>query len=234
MKRMKNKQNRLPDGKKAFIAILLPLLLPFTAKAWMEPWAPVFPGVPAKAEVLPSARVNEFVSSVKAGDESWDAEFLKYCTGYSLDLNGDGRKDDVYLIPWMGCGLAATGYHVHFRVSAGADGWTDTVVEGRGVSKDDLSYFAGKIYFRHSAFFGEFEKSKHNHWVYQVFSFDKSGVMRCGNDDFAGLFPAVTIYYINPRFKQIELTKGDLKKIEKETKQGIRQTGPASSSAVSP
>jgi hypothetical protein len=31
-------------------------------------------------------------------------------------------------------------------------------------------------------------------------------------------FPAVTIYYINPKFKQIELTKGDLTKIAAGTK----------------
>ena len=75
-----------------------------------------------------------------------------------------------------------------------------------------------KTYFRHSMFFNQFEQSKHNHWVYQVFSFDKSGAMKCSNADLGKQFPAVTIYYINPKFKQIELTKGDLKKIAAGTK----------------
>jgi hypothetical protein len=42
--------------------------------------------------------------------------------------------------------------------------------------------------------------------------------MRCGNGDFGKQFPAVTISCANPKFKQIELTKGDLKKIADETK----------------
>jgi hypothetical protein len=67
-------------------------------------------------------------------------------------------------------------------------------------------------------FFNHFEKSKHNHWVYQVFSFDKNGALRCSNEDFGKQFPAVTIFYNNPKFKQIELTSGDLKKIAAETK----------------
>ena len=71
--------------------------------------------------------------------------------------------------------------------------------------------------FSDSAFFNEFEKSKHNHWVYQVFSFDKKGVMKCGNKDFGKLFPAVTIYYVKPRFKQIDLTRRDRRKIADET-----------------
>ena len=76
----------------------------------------------------------------------------------------------------------------------------------------------GKTYFRHSEFFDHFEKSEHNHWVYQLFSFDKNGVMKCSNADFGEKFPAVTIYYIKPKFRQIELTAGDLKKIADGTK----------------
>ena len=91
-------------------------------------------------------------------------------------------------------------------------------MEGYGVEKSDFVKVAGKTYFRHSKFFEHFEKSRHNHWVYQVFSFDKSGAMRCSNADLGKQFPAVTIYYINPKFKQIELTKGDLKTIADGTK----------------
>ena len=42
--------------------------------------------------------------------------------------------------------------------------------------------------------------------------------MRCSNADFGKQFPAVTIFYNNPKFKQIELTQGDLKKIADNTK----------------
>ena len=42
--------------------------------------------------------------------------------------------------------------------------------------------------------------------------------MKCGNADFGEKFPAVTIYYIKPKFRQIELTAGDLKKIADGTK----------------
>ena len=55
-----------------------------------------------------------------------------------------------------------------------------------------------------------------------MFSFDKNGAIRCSNGDFGKQFPAVTIFYINPKFKQIELTKGDLKKIAAEIKPKAR------------
>ena len=42
--------------------------------------------------------------------------------------------------------------------------------------------------------------------------------MKCSNADFGEKFPAVTIYYIKPKFRQIELTAGDRKKIAAETK----------------
>ena len=135
-----------------------------------------------------------------------------------IDLNDDGAKDQVFILPWMGNGLNASGYDVHFIVSDGAKGWKKFVMEGYGVDKADFVKVAGKTYFRHSMFFNQFEKSKHNHWVYQLFSFDKNGTIRCSNDDFGNKFPAVTIYYINPKFKQIELTKGDLKEIADKTK----------------
>ena len=100
----------------------------------------------------------------------------------------------------------------------------DTAIECLGNTKADLVEVAGTIYFRHSMIYGGFEKSQHNHFVHQLFSFDKSGAMVCRNGDFGKLFPAVTIYYINPKFKQIELTKKDLREIEDKTKSIIRQT----------
>lgn len=203
---------------KMAIAMAFAGLLSSSANAWMDDWAPAFNCTPAAAEKLSETNVSNFVSKVPFEDMD---SYWQYCEGYKLDLNGDGIKDFVYILPWMGCGLAACGYDAHFRVSAGANGWADTVIEGYNISKDDLVNVAGKTYFRHSHYCGDLEKSAHNHWIYQVFSFDKNGTMICSNSDFGKLFPAVTIYYINPKFKQIELTSGDLKKIEEWSKASI-------------
>ena len=183
------------------------------AGAWMEEWAPEFTATKAEVQELSEPVVSNYVFSVR--DDltfSW-----QYCDGYTLDLNDDGIDDQVYIIPWMGNGLNASGYDVHFIVSNGSKGWRKTAIQAYGVNKRDFVKVENKTYFRHSAFFNEFANSKHNHWVFQVFSFDKKGVMRCSNKDFGKKFPAVTIYYINPRFWQIELTRRDLKKIAAET-----------------
>ena len=190
----------------AFVSALFVLVLTFEASAWMDKWAPAFKATPANVQALSRTSVSNYVcNALEDYVFSW-----KYSEGYALDLNDDGIKDQVFIIPWMGNGLNASGYDVHFLVSNGAKGWRKTVMEGYGVG--------GKTYFRHSQFFEHFEKSPHNHWVYQVFSFDKSGAMKCSNADLGKQFPAVTIFYINPKFKQIELTKGDLKKISDKTK----------------
>lgn len=47
--------------------------------------------------------------------------------------------------------------------------------------------------------------------------------MRCANADVGAPFPAVTIYYENPKFKQIELTAADLKVIEEKTRPVTRK-----------
>ncbi len=196
-----------------FVSALFALVLAFDANAWMDPWAPVFKATPASVQALSRTSVSNYVCNILGDEFRW-----KYSEGYALDLNDDGTEDQVFIIPWMGNGLNASGYDVHFLVSNGAKGWRKTVMEGYGVEKSDFVKVAGKTYFRHSQFFEHFEKSPHNHWVYQVFSFDKSGAMQCSNADLGKQFPAVTIYYINPKFKQIELTKGDLKKISDKTK----------------
>ena len=188
--------------------------LSFDANAWMDQWAPSFKSTAADIQALSETSVSNYVCAIREGCES----FCQYCEGYTLDLNDDGIKDQVFILPWMGNGLNSFGYEVHFRVSDGAKGWKKTAMEGYGVSKSDFVKVAGKTYFRNSMFFNQFEKSEHNHWVYQVFSFDKNGELRCSNADFGKQFPAVTIFYINPKFKQIELTTGDLKKIAGETK----------------
>ena len=197
----------------ALAGTLSVLFFAFDADAWMEEWAPEFAATPVEVQELSEPVVSNYVFSVR--DDltfSW-----QYCDGYTLDLNGDGIDDQVYIIPWMGNGLNASGNDVHFIVSNGAKGWRKTLIQGYGVNKRDFVKVEEKTYFRHSAFFNEFAKSKHNHWVFQVFSFDKKGVMRCSNKDFDKLFPAVTIFYISPRFWQIELTRRDLKKIAAET-----------------
>ena len=196
-----------------FVSALFALVLTFEASAWMDPWAPAFKAAPASVQALSRTSVSNYVCNILGDEFRW-----KYSEGYALDLNDDGTEDQVFIIPWMGNGLNASGYDVYFLVSNGAKGWRKTVIEGYGVEKSDFVKVAGKTYFRHSQFFEHFEKSPHNHWVYQVFSFDKSGAMKCSNADLGKQFPAVTIYYINPKFKQIELTKGDLKKIADETK----------------
>ena len=198
----------------AFVSALFVLVPTFDANAWMDKWAPAFKATPADVQVLPGTSVSNYVCAVREESEF----YWEYCEGYALDLNGDGIKDRVFILPWMGNGLAASGSDVHFIVSTGAKGWKKTVMEGYGVEKADLVKVAGKTYFRHSEFFEHFEKSQHNHWVYQMFSFDKSGAMKCSNADFGKQFPAVTIFYNNPKFKQIELTQGDLKKIADKTK----------------
>ena len=198
----------------AFVSALFVLVPTFDANAWMDKWAPAFKATPADVQVLPGTSVSNYVCAVREESEF----YWEYCEGYALDLNGDGIKDRVFILPWMGNGLAASGSDVHFIVSTGAKGWKKTVMEGYGVEKADLVKVAGKTYFRHSEFFEHFEKSQHNHWVYQMFSFDKSGAMKCSNGDFGKQFPAVTIFYNNPKFKQIELTQGDLKKIADKTK----------------
>ena len=191
-----------------FVSALFALVLTFEASAWMDPWAPVFKAAPASVQALSRTSVSNYVCATLGYEFRW-----KYSEGYALDLNDDGTEDQVFIVPWMGNGLNASGYDVHFLVSNGTKGRRKTVMEGFGVEKSDFVMVAGKTYFRHSQFFEHFEKSPHNHWVYQVFSFDKSGAMKCSNADLGKQFPAVTIYYINPKFKQIELTKGDLKKI---------------------
>ena len=195
------------------LASALCALVP-AANAWMADWAPEFPCTPAEVRALSGASVSNYVCSVREESEF----FWEYCEGYALDLNDDGIKDQVFILPWMGNGLNAFGYTVHFVVSNGAKGWTKSVLEGYGATKSDLVKVADKTYFRHSALFNEFEKSKHNHWVFQVFSFDRKGAMKCGNKDFGKLFPAVTVYYVKPRFKQIDLTRRDRRKIADKTK----------------
>lgn len=196
------------------VTLFLLALVP-SASAWMEKWAPEFKSKPVEVKKLSSHSVSNFVKTARS--ESPEAYAL-YSKGCSCDLNGDGIDDFMLIIPWMGCGLNASLEEVFFIVSDGKGGRIENVAEGYGIELSDLVKIKGKVYFRHSYFIGVLEKCKHNHWAYQVFSFGKDGKMKCANEEVGSPFPAVTIFYDNPKFKQVELTAADLKKIADETK----------------
>jgi hypothetical protein len=199
--------------RKAGILILL-LALSSGAHAWMDSYAPKLKSAPAKLSVLSQKNIKWFVENVKS-DSAFVSEYSK---GVGVDLNNDGYKDFVFIIPWMGNGLSASGYNAHFIVSNGKGGRVENIIEGYEIETSDIVNIKGKIYFRHSAFFESFEKSQHNHWVFQIYSFDTNGIMRCANADIGKSFPAATIFYSNPKFKAIELTDADRRKIAQETK----------------
>jgi hypothetical protein len=199
--------------RKGGILILL-LALSSGAQAWMKGWAPELKSTPAELRVLSPKSIKWFVEDVKS-----DSAFVsKYSEGVSVDLNNDGFKDFIFIIPWMGNGLSASGYNAHFIVSDGKGGRVENILEGYGIETSDIVNINGKIYFRHSAFLASFEKSQHNHWVFQLYSFDQSGIMTCANADIGESFPAATIFYSNPKFKAIELTQADRQRIDQETK----------------
>ena len=204
--------NKMDKMKKIVVGWLVAFFV-LCANAWMDDFAPVFDCKPAKYTKLSRRSISNYVATVvrEYGDEDIYTSCSKGC---ALDLNGDLIDDFVFIIPWMGCGLAGLGYEVYFVVSDGAGGRTTSMASGFWVEMSDLVTVAGKTYFRNSLDMGPFEKSNHNHWVHQVFAFGTNGVMRCANQEIGKPFPAVTIYYINPKFKQIELTAADLKKIE--------------------
>ena len=196
------------------VTLFLSALVP-SANAWMGKWAPEIKSKPVEVKKLSSHSVSNFVKTARS--ESPEAYAL-YSKGCSCDLNGDGIDDFMLIIPWMGCGLNASLEEVFFIVSDGKGGRIENVAEGYGIELSDLVKIKGKVYFRHSYFIGVLEKCKHNHWAYQVFSFGKDGKMKCANEEVGSPFPAVTIFYDNPKFKQVELTAADLKKIADETK----------------
>ena len=198
---------------------VLVALCAYTSYAWMDRWAPKLQGEPAKLSVLSTNAVVRFLQRNYA-----DYEFSsKYAEGGEIDLNEDGIKDYVFFVPWMGNGLNASGYYTHFIVSDGKGGRIENSLDSFGAELADVVEINGKIYFRHSCFFGPFEKSAHNHWVFQAFSFGKDGIMRNANQEVGGHLPAVTIFYSDPKLKQIELTSADKAAILKGTKPQFRK-----------
>ena len=118
----------------AFASAIFAILLVFDASAWMDPWAPEFKATAANVQELPKTTVSNYVCTAIE-----DGEFKsEYSEGYAIDLNEDGTKDQVFIIPWMGNGLNASGYDVHFLVSNGAKGRRKTVMGGYGFA---IPYF---------------------------------------------------------------------------------------------
>ena len=190
-------------------------LLAFNAHAWMEAWAPEFKASHVEMQKLSAKSVKAFACKAMPDGGEFRAE---YSEGGMVDLNNDGIKDFVFIIPWMGNGLNANLNNVHFIVSDGAQGRIETVLDAYGADLEDVVTLNGKVYYRMSSFVGPLERSEHNHWVYQIFSFGTNGVMQCANKDFKEQLPAATIFYNDPKFKRVELTSRDQKKIVDETK----------------
>lgn len=201
-------------GSVAYGVALILLMFSFQAHAWMGSWAPKVDAKPAPVMTLSEKSVRYFINNGDMDREYGPARFSK---GVQLDLNDDGINDFAFIEPWMGNGLNAAGSTIHFIVSDGNKKRKITSFEGYGIEPEDLVKIDGRVYFRHSMFFEDFENSRHNHWVHQLFAFGKDGVLRNANADFGGAFPAVTIYYDKPKFKPIDLTATDLKVIEETT-----------------
>ena len=194
----------------------------FQAFGWMEAWAPALKSEPVEIAPMPPEVKSRFLNAFAKGGEldcGPGTLSARYSQGGIADLNGDGQGDYIVMIPWCGNGLNADGYDAHFIVSVnGTNIWVENVIEGYGMELGDIVDVGEKTCFRHSMFHGHFEKSAHNHWVYQLFSFGADGKMRRANGDADIPFPAVTIFYEKPRFRQCELAKADLEGIETDTR----------------
>lgn len=192
------------------LSVLWFILASFSALAWMESWAPNVKFEQAETRKLPPKSIRYFVSSVMPDEGEFRWEYSK---GGAIDLNEDGIEDFIFIVPWMGCGLNASGYTAYFVVSSKGGGRILTTIDGYGAELTDVVKKEGKLYYRQSNIHGHLENSLHNHWVYQLYSFGVDGKVSCANADFGQAFPAVTIFYTNPKFKQIELTEADRKQI---------------------
>lgn len=190
------------------------LLLTFGAHAWLNEWAPAFTSTPVKVRRLPAKSVSAFVGRAKSAFPGFDTSSS---FGGALDLNGDGVEDFVFIVPWLANGLNAWCTDVYFVVSDGKNWRVQNILDGYGATLDDFVKIGGKTFYRHTSFFPDFAKSHHNHWVFQMYDFDKEGYMHHANEKAGKPFPAATVFYRNPKFKPVELTPADLKKIKEET-----------------
>lgn len=198
---------------------VLTLLLVVNAYAWMEPWAPPFDWSPARFRTLPNETMEKLFSAIKDSDgRSYDDDRFSHTKGVTLDLNGDDINDIALFIPYLGCGLAANGYSAHFLVSDGQGGCMENILECYGAEPSDLVNVNGKTYFRQSSHVWHYDKSKHNYWVYSLFSFETNGLIKCANDDIGDPFPGITIHYETPRFTQADLAPAVRKEIAEAAK----------------
>jgi hypothetical protein len=228
--------------KKIILALLfVSLLAPFTT---VNAEASIISDRAYRAEVRREQKqdiklIKELFKTHKEFANKHNSEGLKplYADNY---INNDGFNKTTYFksvdSTWETCkdltydtkilSIDITGENASVEVLETASGTISEMLEAVEVageihSRAEVIYHLikinGKIYYKHSDMLGNFEKSIHNHWVYQIFSFDKFGFMQRANGDMEKIFPAVTIYYKNPRFKQIELTKADIESIIEQT-----------------
>lgn len=189
-----------------------------SAQAWMKYNAPDFKWTSAKVRLVSKAAKERYIAKTELGMdvkfrfevesttgkvEVVEAIWFEYASVGEVDLNDDGVLDAVILVPWCGCGLAASGTNVGFLVSDGKGGRVLTTMEGYDQGLGDIAEIGGKRYFMSSVFLrGE----DHNYWLYRPYEFCKDGTMRDASATIGKPFPALTIYYDARKFKAQTIT----------------------------
>ena len=197
-----------------------------SAQAWMKYNAPDFKWTSAKVRLVSKAAKERYIAKTELGMdvkfrfevesttgkvEVVEAIWFEYASVGEVDLNDDGVLDAVILVPWCGCGLAASGTNVGFLVSDGKGGRVLTTMEGYDQDLWDIAEIGGKRYFMSSVFLrGE----DHNYWLYRPYEFCKDGTMRDASATIGKPFPALTIYYDARKFKAQTITPSLQKMID--------------------
>ena len=198
-----------------------------SAQAWMKYNAPDFKWTSAKVRLVSKAAKERYIAKTELGmDDKFrfevesttgkvevvEAIWFEYASVGEVDLNDDGVLDAMILVPWCGCGLAASGINVGFLVSDGKGGRVLTTMEGYDQGLGDIAEIGGKRYFMSSVFLrGE----DHNYWLYRPYEFCKDGTMRDASATIGKPFPALTIYYDARKFKAQTITPSLRKMIDK-------------------
>lgn len=138
-----------------------------SAQAWMEHNAPDFKWTSAKVRLVSKAVKERYIAKTGLGMgdkfrleveaatgkvEVVEAIWFEYASVGEVDLNDDGVLDAVILVPWCGCGLAASGINVGFLVSDGKGGRVLTTMDGYEQDMGDIAEIGGKRYFMNSIF----------------------------------------------------------------------------------
>lgn len=197
-----------------------------SAQAWMEHNAPDFKWTSAKVGLVPKAVKERYIAKTELGmDDKFrfevkgatgkvevvEALWFEYASVCEVDLNDDGVRDAVILVPWCGCGLAASGTTVGFLVSDGKGGRVLTTMEGYGQDIEDIAEIGGKRYFMSSIFLGG---ENHNYWLYRPYEFCKDGTVRDASATVGKPFPALTIYFDSRKFEAQKITPSLQKMID--------------------